>query len=398
MTTRVQVSRSATLPDPIRVARCRRMPELGPRILFFSGGSALRGLSRALKYYTHSSIHLITPFDSGGSSATLRSAFRMLSVGDLRNRLMALADETLHGSPEIYALFSHRFPADADPIELGRRLEDMVSGRDALVADVPMPMRQLIQTHLRLFSEAMPPSFDLRMASIGNLILAGGYLNNDRDIDSVAYLFSKLVEVRGHVRPIVDADLHLAAVTQDGERIVGQHRLTGRGQGAVSSRIVDLHLVNGLDDPRRAEVPAPEQALRYLGAADVICYPMGSFFSSIVANLLPMGVGRAIRSTRCPKIYIPNTGHDPEQIGMTVYDAVSTLIEYVRRDAGDDTPPRHVVQYVLVDHAHELYEAPLDVERISALGVEVLDADLVTDDSRPKLDRDKLAEVLVSFA
>ena len=62
-------------------------PDRGPAILFFTGGTALRGLSRELKKLTHRSIHLMSPFDSGGSSATLREAFGMLAVGDIRNRM-----------------------------------------------------------------------------------------------------------------------------------------------------------------------------------------------------------------------------------------------------------------------------------------------------------------------
>src|SRR5690606_21425971 len=141
MTVEITLRHRCRLPNPVAVERCLRLPELGPRILFFSGGTALKKLSRTLKRYTHHSIHLITPFDSGGSSAALRRAFRMLSIGDLRNRLVALADETVHGNPEIYALFSHRFAKDADPIELGQRLERMIAGTDPLVAAVPEPMR-----------------------------------------------------------------------------------------------------------------------------------------------------------------------------------------------------------------------------------------------------------------
>ena len=43
------------------------LPALGPRLVFFTGGTALRGLSRSLTRYTHNSVHLVTPFDSGGS-------------------------------------------------------------------------------------------------------------------------------------------------------------------------------------------------------------------------------------------------------------------------------------------------------------------------------------------
>ena len=190
-----RVTRGARIPDALRVARAKRLPELGPRILFFSGGSALRKPSRVLKQYTHNSIHLITPFDSGGSSARLREAFGMLSVGDLRNRLLALADETLRGNPEIYRFFSFRFQRDQDNTELGRELQEMCSGRHDLVAAIPSPLRRIVQTHLRHFIECMPPDFDLRGASVGNLVLASGYLHNEGDIDSVLFMFSKLVRM-----------------------------------------------------------------------------------------------------------------------------------------------------------------------------------------------------------
>ena len=73
--TKIRVVRSVEIPDLLRISRYRKIPELGPRILFFSGGSALNGLCKTLKNYTHNSIHLVTPFDSGGSSAELRQAF-----------------------------------------------------------------------------------------------------------------------------------------------------------------------------------------------------------------------------------------------------------------------------------------------------------------------------------
>ena len=80
---RITLTQSRVVPDPIRLARYLRAPEIGPTVLFFSGGSALRKTSRVLTEYTHNSVHLVTPFDSGGSSALLREAFGMLSVGDL---------------------------------------------------------------------------------------------------------------------------------------------------------------------------------------------------------------------------------------------------------------------------------------------------------------------------
>ena len=64
----------------------------GRRLIFFTGGTALREVSRELARHTPDTVHLLTTFDSGGSSAALRRAFAMPAVGDLRNRLLALAD------------------------------------------------------------------------------------------------------------------------------------------------------------------------------------------------------------------------------------------------------------------------------------------------------------------
>ena len=226
--TKIRVARTVEIPDALRISRYRKIPELGPRILFFSGGSALNGLCKTLKGYTHNSIHLVTPFDSGGSSAELRRAFDMPSMGDLRSRLMALADESVLGHPEVYELFTYRLPKNLNNDDLRARLEAMALGKSERVANVPNPMRRLIRNQLGYFLDAMPQSFDLRGASIGNLILVGGYLNNHHHLDPIIYLFSKLVEVRGVVRPISDEYMHLAAELEDGRVLRRFFQRTGQ--------------------------------------------------------------------------------------------------------------------------------------------------------------------------
>ncbi len=187
------VTRKIRLPDRIKTTLYARNPDLGPRILFFSGGSALRGLSRELVHYTHNSIHIITPFDSGGSSAKLRRAFHMPAVGDVRNRLMALADRRNHGFPNIYKLFAYRFANKGLQNDLFQELGAMIDGHHALVKVISDPMRKIIRHHLRMFRHQMPETFDLRGASIGNLILTSGYLENERHLDPVIYISGRMV-------------------------------------------------------------------------------------------------------------------------------------------------------------------------------------------------------------
>ncbi|UYG08043.1 GAK system CofD-like protein [Halomonas sp. M4R1S46] len=394
----IRPPRTDQKPDPLRVRRYRQAPERGPRLLFFSGGSALEGVSRQLQRYSHNTIHLVTPFDSGGSSATLRDAFGMPALGDLRSRLLALADETTPGHPQIQRLFTHRLPREAEPEAQRATLEALASGRHALMVDLAPPLRRPICHLFDVFRAAMPATFDLRGACIGNLILAGGYLDGRRQLDTVVQQAAELVKVRGTVRAVVDHDYHLAATLADGRRVLGQHRITGKEVPPLDTPIARIDLSASGEAHVPATPPLPEGSRRLIASADLICYPPGSFYSSVLANLLPAGVGRAIRGNPCPKVFIPNPGHDPEQVGQDLPGLVTALLETLRRDTGEDCPAAGLLDIILIDSRHGDYVGHLDADFLAELGVTLIDIPLVSEVSAPHFDDDRLVAALMSLA
>lgn len=394
---KIRLTSTVTIPDPLKISRYRKVPELGPRILFFSGGTALNGLSRVLKNYTHNSTHLVTPFDSGGSSAKLRKAFSMPSIGDLRSRLMALADESVTGHPEIYDLFNYRFAADGEKADLKKSLVSLVKGKHPLVAEVSNPMRRLICNQIGFFLDAMPDDFDLRGASLGNLILTGGYLNNHQHLDPIIFLFSKLVNVRGTVRAVVNENLHLGAELQDGKQIIGQHLLTGKEVAAITSPIRNVFLSSSISEKKTARVEIRKKNRKLIERADLICYPPGSFYTSLIANFLPKGVGSAIAANGCPKVYVPNLGIDPEQLGMELDDCVETLVKRLRADVSATTPADHLLNFVLMDTRSGRYPGSLSAGLRKKLGLQVIDARLVSKQSAPHYDPELLVSALLSL-
>lgn len=369
------------LPDPERVERARRSPEHGPRILFFSGGTALREVSRALTRYTHRSIHLLTPFDSGGSSAQLRRAFAMPSVGDLRNRLLALADRDRPGVRSLTRVLAERL-GDASAAELIAHLRRVCdSAPPALAAP------------LRTFLAAMPADFDLRGGCIGNLVLAGSYLAHDRDLEAALVEFAATLGALGAVHAVIDADVQLAADLADGSRVVGQHRMTGKEHTPLAVPITDLHLVDARARPVAPAIDANTHAR--IAGADLICLPIGSFFTSVLANLLPRGVGRAVQACGRRKVYVPNPGHDPEQLGTSLADRTALLLRALRRDAGE-TLAAPLLDTVLLDVDHHRYGDDAQLAAVVALGVRVLRMPLLDADGR--VDPVKFSEALVSLA
>jgi len=384
---------------PRRDPRYWRTASHGPRILFFTGGSALRGLSRRLKLSTWNSIHIVTPFDSGGSSAEIRHAFHMPSVGDLRNRLLALADEGSDGDAALFHFLAFRLPEEAEEAELRVRLASMVDGEDDLIEPVPEPVRSVMRELLGCCAEALPESFRLRGASIGNLVLAGGYLREDRSLARVIDTIAEFAQVRGIVRPVTEEDLQLGAVLKDGREVVGQHLLTGKAAPALDAPIRDLFFVR---DGVRSEAHATDEVIELIASADMIVYPMGSLFSSVLCNLMPVGVGKAIVASDALKVFIPNVGRDPEQLGVGPEAAIEWIESIVRRDAGAATPREKIVGTVILDPNDECYAdgnaSSAQIFRLSQRGLEVLRLSITDEKDRNVHDSERLAEALLSLA
>ena len=392
--TTTRVCRTAHIPDALRLSRYQKIPELGPRLLFFSGGTGLTGLSKILKNYTHNSIHLVSPFDSGGSSAKLRHAFDMPAIGDLRSRLMALADETVLGHPEIYHLFSYRLPNNKSQASLRNRLQQIVSGKDPLVSDIANPMRKLICNQLGYFEKAMPDDFDLKGASIGNLIITGGYINNHEQLDPILFLFSKLVNVLGMVRTITNDDYHLLAELEDEQQIIGQHLMTGKEVAPISSPIKQLSLSKSIQQIEPVTTKLKKRNRKLIEQADLICYPPGSFYSSVIANLLPIGVGKAISQNGCPKVFIPNLGDDPEQLGMTLESTLKTLISYLQQ--GKLHPAADFINFILVDSKNGHYPGGIPSDLLQELNITLIDTKLFGKSSK-HYDDQCLVDALLSL-
>jgi CofD-related protein of GAK system len=392
----VLIRRHVRVPDPVKATRYARSPELGPKLLFFSGGTALKRTCKSLIQYTHHSCHIITAFDSGGSSAQIRKAFSMLSIGDLRNRLMALADQTVKGNPSIYELFSYRLSADQPSGMLLKKLESIAGGHDSLVDGIPTPMRDIICNHLQHFLTVMPDDFDLRGANIGNLILTAGYLMNHRQIDTVLYLFSRLIEARGQVRPVITENLHIGCELKNGAVAIGQHIITGGFPREQKSPVRKLFLSASGDSRQPVDAEINTATVACIRQAEVICYPMGSFFTSVAANLLPQGVASAVTANLCPKIYIPNTLADDEQFGMNLGDAVEMLADCLNQNSRP-ADPREYINLILIDSAQAKYPYDLELDRIRLMGIDVLDTQLVTPHSFPYIDPERLCRVLLSF-
>jgi CofD-related protein of GAK system len=309
-----------------------------------------------------------------------------------------LADETITGNPEVYKLASYRLPETDEPEALMSILQHISEGEHPLVKAIPDPLRRLVRLQLDFFLAQKPTDFDLRGASLGNLILTGGYLNYQRHLDPILYLYSKLLAVKGVVRPTITDSCHLVATFANGEKIIGQHRFSGKESAPIDAAICGLSLSSSGSEDRPVKVSIDEKVRSLIGSADLICYPPGSFYSSVIANLLPQGVGKAIAENTCPKVYIPNLGSDPEQYGMSLDASLDVLLSYLQQDAGASTNADRLLNYILLDSHNGKYPSALSAEKLRKHGIVLIDTPLVSERSAPYYDDAQLVHALLSLS
>jgi uncharacterized cofD-like protein len=244
-----------------------RVLERGPRVVAIGGGTGLSTLLRGIKQVTSNLTAVVTVTDDGGSSGRLREEIDVLPPGDVRNCLLALAED--EGRFADY--FQYRFVAPAE----------------------------------------------LAGHSLGNLVLAGleqatgGF---DRAIEAM----SQFLSVRGRVLPATLAKTHLVARMEDGETLEGESKI-----GIDPRRIAELSLAS---EP----VPAYERVLQAIAEADLILLGPGSLYTSLIPNLLVEPIASAIEDAAAEKILIANLMTQPcETQGFSLADHLRALDRYV---------------------------------------------------------------------
>ncbi|MGH9406270.1 MAG: gluconeogenesis factor YvcK family protein [Terriglobia bacterium] len=313
-------------------------------VVAIGGGTGLATLLRGLKRHASSGeigsiTAIVTVTDEGGSSGRLRRDFRMLPPGDIRNCLVALAgDETLFAK-----LFSYRFKS----------------------------------------------GLGLRGHNFGNLFLTA-LTHLTGDFAKAVRLSSEILSVEGNIFPATLADIHLKAKLVDGRTIYGESRIT-----KTSVPIKQLFIVPG------GCAPLPE-ALSAIHAADLITMGPGSLYTSLIPNLLVQGVPEEIARSRALKLYIGNLMTQPgETRRYTAAEHLAALHDHAGRKLFDGfvLSSTRFSPAVRRRYASKRAEPVVnDLERIEALGVKPIQADLLAKDRVARHDPARLAELLLDLA
>lgn len=294
-------------------------------------------LLRGLKEYSSNITAIVSVGDDGGSSGRIREQFGMVPVGDVRNCIVALSDR----EDLMEQLFDYRF-------ERGEGLDGHSLGNLLLVA----------------------------MA-----YLTGSFHDAVSDINEV-------LQIRGRVLPVTDEPITLKAILDDDTEIIGESCVS-----QATRPIVRLTI-----EPE--DVQPLQEALEAIAMAEVIVLGPGSLFTSIIPNLLVDGIVEAILKSKAMKFYVCNVMTQAgETDNFTAEDHLFSLLEHGRKG---------IVDYILVNNQASISpdtlqryaeEGAIPVvyhkEKLEALQVKVVEANLLNEQQVLRHDSARLAETIM---
>lgn len=322
------------------------------KVVSIGGGTGLSALLRGLKHHVHEPLRparyrphisritaIVTVTDEGGSSGRLRKEFRVLPPGDIRNCLVALAEDE-----ELFTqLFRYRFS----------------NGRG------------------------------LAGHSLGNLLLTA-LTHLTRDFARAVKVSSEVLAIRGEIFPSTLSDVRLRARLRDGRTVDGESRIT-----KTRTPVERLSIVPS------GSRPLPE-TLVALRQADLITLGPGSLYTSLIPNLLVRGIGQAIASSKALKIYIANLMTQPgETKRYTASQHLRAIQEHAGRKLFDlvilnTTPLSAPLRRKYA--AQRAEPVSNDLAEIRQLGAEPVLAELLEEDRVARHDSRRLAKLVLALA
>ncbi len=310
-------------------------------VVVIGGGTGISHVLTGLKRYNVNLTAIVTMFDSGGSSGLLRTEFGYPPLGDLRQCLLALGDET----------------------QETRILRDVFEFRFGL-------------------------GTSLKGHSVGNLVLAA-LTSLDDDVEQAIARISRVLQVRGQVVPVTLQRADLCAELEDGHVIQGESNIDLRSSS--TPRINRIFLA--------PEVTANPKAIQAVMESDAIVLGPGDLYTSVLPNLLPTGMQGAIAESKATCIYVSNlmTKHG-ETDGFNGSDFIREVARYLKPAALDWAIVNSAMPSEAIQRAYEsesAYPVRLDREDAQQYARGVLPASLASSERPLRHDPDRTAAAIL---
>lgn len=390
---------------------------MNSQLVVISGGTASNSLVNLFQSLSPNITYILPISDNGGSTSEILRVLGGPAIGDLRSRITRLIpDEGFKN------LLSYRLSEDSDEAKL--EWTSIVEGQHEVWNGLEIQCKEmvrsfLIHVHMELLKKSRNPStnFKYEMASIGNLLLTGIRLFVG-SLDSAIELILRMTRISPNIKilPCLNTNYtyHISAKLHNGDIITGQSQISHPNEPIstiLSSstsihqiydpviihedipyqhpdlNISQLHFSKNENQPLKSPIDkifyinpygeeihpqANSRTIHNIHDSQTLIYSIGSLMTSTIPVIILKGIGMAIKNSSANKILLLNGDYDRETFGLTALDFIKTLCGAVKYSIDDDKVSLDYDEVVTHLIYMENSEIPVDVERISNLGIKCI--------------------------
>jgi uncharacterized cofD-like protein len=312
------------------------------RIVVIGGGTGTFTVLSGLRKYPQLDLSVIvTMMDSGGSNRVIRDEFGLLPTSDIRQCMVALSSEK--PSEIVRELFTYRY-------NQGTGISGMTFG-------------------------------NLFMAALTDI-----YGSQETAIEKTC----EFLDVQGNILPVTYDDSHLVARYSNGKQVLGEHLIGEPDDGKIGEyRIVEFETI--------PQATANPKAVKAIKNADLVILSPGDLFTSVISNLVVVGIQEAIGQSEAKIVYVMNL---MTKFGETNNYKAGDFIEELEKYLGgrkievclvhkDGNFPKGVLKRYREEKAYPVKD------NLKKAGLKVIRRNFVSDTVYEKIKGDKLHRSLI---